>query len=862
MRAGVLIQFALFLIVLCFGEEKITQGQEITTGESDKVERVLDYEGCSVKLANSEKSIIELSYSERLPELEVKQFGYDVFQTPPERLFLPVGRDYILGPGDELVFYLWGDPVEVLQMESIYKATVDREGKIFIPAVGLITAWGKTLEEVKTMIRQILKKKFKKFKIDISVSKIRSFPVYVSGSVRKPGIVLTTGVNNVFDVLALAGGIIKTGSLRHIIIRRKEEGRLKEITIDLYDLLIKGENIEIRVRDGDVLFVPPIGRTVAIAGSVNRPGIYEIKDEKTISEMISLAGGFLPSSNREIIKVLRIENGVQKTYEVSTNDPFEVADGDILVIENIYPKHIENEIIVEGFVAYPGRYSAANNPTLQDLIEKVGLLPETDLERAEILRKDGKILSVSLYEIKQKKGNVRLEPGDKIRFFKKWEYEPIEVSGEILNPRIIPYFEGMMLRDALRDIKYKSNVRELKVVLYRKNFVREKLMHDEKQNTSKSIDLFSEDFTQLLSSLTYAELKNIKLSIERKIKNIENLLEKFEDNRLKQELSTLLQKLNIVNTKIHDYQKRGIYFVGYLFDILVKGERNLYLAPGDKIVLVKKLPEEKKRTVTILGEVNRPGVYSLEEGMTLYDLLKKAGGPTKYGYLKGLIFIRESARKLQEQQLRIAISAIEETLARGEENLELAGGSFEERLAKQMAIKKQKELLELIKRRARAGLGRIALEIPRDLEDLKNSHSNIQLVHGDYIFVPPKPNYVLVIGDVFNQVAIPFREGMPLSYYLQAVGGPGKSADLDNLYVIKANGKVISKRNFKRFLTFRWDSGKLFYGMDFMSMPLEEGDTIVVPAELKIPVMWRPLLKDIVQIIFQSISTAVLAQRL
>ncbi len=833
-----------------------------------------------------ELSPIELMYKERTGET-VKQFGYEIFKKKILTLPVPVGDEYILGPGDELLIYFWGDPVDILGLESFYSIQIDREGKIFIPSIGVIHVWGKTLGDFKKELVNRLSQKFRRFSVDVSVGKLRTFPVYVSGFVKEPGIVLATGVNTVLDVLTSAGGITKSGSLRNIVLRRYEGGRIKEIKIDLYDFLVFGEPIDIRVKDGDTIYVPPVGKTVGIIGAVKRPAIYELKDEETLNEILNLAGGVLPSAYSPVVRILRYEEDTLKAYEISLNEGIEIADGDIIKVESVYPAFVKGEVIVEGYVAYPGRYSLIKNPTLADLLPKVGILPDTNLEYGEVVRKDGTILTFKVRDIFEKRKNIKLKDGDTIKFFKKWEYEPIEISGDIENPRTIPYYEGITLKEALRGSKYKYSVEDLKVIVFRKEeqikFV-DKFIDKEEIYTLEAFEQFPlrimdlQTFNRFLSDFTYTELLKLKRVLEKRREDLLNLLntekilrkEKKGENSLNLTTSdTLIKeyldinlKLLTVNQRIEEYRRKGIFFVGYLYDILIKGTKDITLRPGDKILIKKKLPEEKVKTVTILGEVRKPGVYRLEEGMTLYDLIVKAGGYTERAYPKGLIFIRESAKRLQEEHLRIALTALEEAVIKGEEGISLAGATAEERIALEITLRKQRELLNLIKQRAKIGLGRIALDVPETLEELKDSPANIPLEDGDYIYVPSRPNYVLVLGDVYNQIAVPYEEGKPLSYYLQAVGGPGKTADLENIYVIKANGRVISRRNYDRFLTFRWEDGKLYFGTDFMSMPLEEGDTIVVPSELKVPVMWRPLIRDVVQIIFQAISTAVLAQRL
>jgi len=160
----------------------------------------------------------------------------------------------------------------------------------------------------------------------------------------------------------------------------------------------------------------------------------------------------------------------------------------------------------------------------------------------------------------------------------------------------------------------------------------------------------------------------------------------------------------------------------YLQDLLVRGVKNLdtSISPGTQIIVRKNKEFEKDRTISILGEVKRPGTYKLIPGMTLYDLLQQAGGYTEYAYPRSLVFIRESAKKLQYEQLQLTLITMEETLSKNSEVYKTAGGSDEEKAMLQLALNKQQRSFELLKKKAEMGLGRIALEIPEKLEDLKN----------------------------------------------------------------------------------------------------------------------------------------------
>ncbi len=295
--------------------------------------------------------------------------------------------------------------------------------------------------------------------------------------------------------------------------------------------------------------------------------------------------------------------------------------------------------------------------------------------------------------------------------------------------------------------------------------------------------------------------------------------------------------------------KRVIYLYSLFYKY--KSAMDISLKPGDIIIIKPILETEKPFTVRIEGEVLKPGVYELKTGMRLYDLIDQAGGLTERGYLRSLIFLREGLRKAQEEQLKINIITLEEMLAKSSTAYSGAGDLGEEKALLQMTIERQKQAINTLKVKAELMLGRIALDIPEKFEELKNSPENIELEEGDYIYIPSKPNFVTIMGDVFNQIGIPYREGKTLSYYLDLAGGLTKSADDSSIYVIKANGRVVSKLQ---------DKGWFF--SSFHNTVLEPGDAIIVPTEIKIPTLWRPIIKDVVQIIFQSLSTAVLAKRL
>ncbi len=944
--------------------ESLKESLQQESGVSESIESV---EGTVQEI--EQPSDIEEMYSSIVKERKrkLKQFGYKFFKRKSSKMFLPVGKDYILGPGDSLVLYLWGDPVDILGLKGMYNLVIDREGKIYIPNLGVFYVWGLSVGKTQKILRNALSKKFKSFEMELSVGKLRQFPVYVSGFVKKPGSVMVTGVYSILDVLSAAGGVSKNGTLRNIVLRRTENGEKKEINIDLYDFFADGKPIDIRIKEGDLIYVPPIGKTVGIRGVVKRPAIYEIKDEKYVKDIIDLAGGVFPSVYEKGLKILRYQDNELRIFEGKLTDKkilhTELLNGDFIIIRKII-ELVTNSVIVKGYVPYPGEYQIEKNKTLRDLINKVSLFPDTNIYYGEIIRQEAgkytqyinfvpkdiiegktnielkptdivrfyqfgdikkvnfnkfknavivkgqikypgvftykegmklsyilknnellvdtniyygeivrkefpdlkyEVINFSPKDIIEGKTDLELKPMDEITFYPKWVFEPVQISGEVKNAQIVPYYQGVKLLDVIKDVDLKEKPRFLKAVIYRK---KEKKKSEETKEVEtlqnipyKEVPSDLEYLSQAKKVFTVEELQNLSpeeyaLALQKR---------RFAQSELEGQVSSANKELIQQEAKREEEEKEERYTIVYLYDLLIKGDKNvnIELNPGDKILIQEIKASEKNKKVVILGEVLKPGIYNYEEGMRLSDLIEKAGGYTGDAYPRGLIFIRESAKKLQEEQLNISLLTMEETLAKSQEGYAAVGASPEEQALIQITLNKQKQLLEVLKQKAKLGLGRIALDVPSSLKELKKSKDNIELNDGDYIYVPSKPNYVLVLGDVYNQISLPYREDKTVRYYLNQVGGLGKNADKENLYVIKANGRVISKRQGNSFFgRFRWEDKKFYFRTSFYDMKLEQGDTIVVPSEIKVPTLWRPLLRDVTQIIFQALSTAVLAKRL
>ncbi|PYU37758.1 MAG: hypothetical protein DMG54_32530, partial [Acidobacteria bacterium] len=293
----------------------------------------------------------------------LERFGLDVFRKGEANpaylpMDLPVGANYVVGPGDSLSFDLWGGVAQRLLR------TVDREGRVSLPEVGPILVSGRTLGDVQQEVQRVLRTQFRDVSADVSLQRLRTVRVYVVGDVASPGGYDVSSLSTPLNALFAAGGVTEQGSLR-----RLEHYRGKQLIeeVDAYDLLLHGIRGDLaRLENGDSLLVPPLGAVVKVDGMVRRPALYELRSETTLEDALDLAGGILPAAALRHIEVQRLvahEKRTMLSVEIGeTSDPeavraqlrgLRVQDGDEIHIFPIAPYNSAS-IYLQGHVLRPG----------------------------------------------------------------------------------------------------------------------------------------------------------------------------------------------------------------------------------------------------------------------------------------------------------------------------------------------------------------------------------------------------------------------------------------------------------------------------------------------------------------------------
>lgn len=336
----------------------------------------------------------------------LKQFGYDFFDAHAGGFTslqdVPVGADYVIGPQDSLAVHIWNVPDQ--NFNRSYIAPVERDGMVVIPQVGAIPVGGQTFSQAERTIHARLSMLLKRFELHVSMARIRTMKVYVVGEVARPGAYELSALATASNAIYAACGPSRSGSLRQVRIMRdgKTVGQL-----DLYDFLLQGDRRQDnRLQAGDVVLVPPLGPVVAISGSVKRPAIYELKPGTRLTELLTLAGGLTPLSDRQrchlfrqdpalkernmidvdLVRALASQGQEKSRLGVEGGDPL-LMDGDYIRIATL-PTQVVNVVSLVGAVKSPGPYEFRAGMHVKDILTPEQLTVDAYADRAEIVRTD------------------------------------------------------------------------------------------------------------------------------------------------------------------------------------------------------------------------------------------------------------------------------------------------------------------------------------------------------------------------------------------------------------------------------------------------------------------------------------------
>jgi protein involved in polysaccharide export with SLBB domain len=785
-------------------------------------------------------------YSKRSPKLQ--RFGEDVFLNGTGNLDelpmdLPAGPDYVVGPGDGLTITLTGGISQRLQR------VVDREGRVALPEVGAVEVSGHNLGDVQHLVQTVLRGQFRGVDADVSLSRIRTVRVYVTGDVERPGPYDVSSLSTPLNALYIAGGPTSGGSLR---ILRHYRGKQLIQEVDVYDLLLHGIRGDVqRLQAGDTIQVPPLKGQVTIEGMVRRPAVYELNGEKGLAEVLELAGGVLPSGTLRHVDVERVESHEGRTMlrldipetnsDASVNkalEDFVVQDGDKIKITPILP-YADKTVYLDGHVSRPGKFAYTDGMKVTDLIKSYkDVLPEPSISHAEIIRLSQpdfapEVLTFNLGDaLAGKDQDLVLKPFDIVRVFGRFDFEDppvITVTGEVRDPgdhltngvahlRDAVYLAGGTTRDALladAQVFRKTSDGKLEVINVNLTKALEGDANDNIVLEPKDRVFIHRDLNKLDpptvtiegevgrpgkyplgENLTAASLVRVAGGFKRGAYTDEADLTRYE----------VEQGTKIVSDHVE---------VPIAKAMAGEPDADVRLRDGD-VLTIGQLSgwNDLGATIKVTGEVVHPGTYGIQQGESLSSVIQRAGGFLPDAYPYGAVFERVQLRELEEknradliQRMRVESKSVKLVPNMDEDDQAQAKASI-------MQYQKTIGILENT-----PPAGRLVIHISQDVPRWANTSADIQVRSGDAIYVPKRSGIVLVDGSVYNPTGITYKPGKNAGWYLKQAGGPTAMADRKGIFVVRADGSVAG------------GPGGVFSG-GVESTELRPGDLVVVPEQI------------------------------
>lgn len=782
------------------------------------------------------------------PGTDPKRFGSDVFNRGTKAslkvpMDMPAGPDYVVGPGDSLAINLWGGVTQRIAR------TVDREGRVALPAIGPVLIAGKTLDEAQRAVQSALRSEFRDVSADLSLSRLRSVRVYVVGDVVRPGAYDVSALSTALSVLFVAGGPTSNGSLR--VVKHYRGNRLLE-EVDVYDLILKGVRAAASpLENGDTILVPPVGPQVTVKGAVRRPAIYETHGEGNLSDVIDLAGGMLPTAALSHIEVQRLVEHQSRTMlslNVSdVDDPkavvqqltaFHVQPGDTIQIFPIAPFN-KDAVYLSGHVVRPGRYSYHAEMRLADLVSSYNdLLPEPASAYAEIIRLAAPahapvVFSFSLANaLANPAASPLLQPLDTVRIFSRYDFEDapsVTVTGAVRRPGTYRTTGQVHVTDAIHlggNLTPEALPEDAQVI------------HHQPDGTIQvmNINLQRAEAGDLTDNVLLASGDRLLVHEDQRKANPATVLVEGEvANPGRYPLTAALHVSELV--RVAGGLKRSADpsvadLVHYLpsnhqvesrrdeiqIDAALSGKADddKPLQDGD-VLTIRRLGgwDDMGATIAVLGELKHPGTYGFQPGERLSSVLRRAGGFSANAYPFGAVLVRTDVQQLQEQSRAELIRRLQ---AEQQQLKLLPDVDADQKKAKEAAIQQLNTTMGNLVNSA--ALGRVVIHISSKIDRWANTPDDIQLRAGDRLYVPKRMESVSVIGQVYNPTTITYRPGKSAQWYLGQAGGPSGLANKKGVFVVRADGSVLGGQ------------GTSFWHGQTLSAALLPGDTVVVPEKV------------------------------
>ena len=698
---------------------------------------------------------------------------------------IPVGPGYILGPGDQLDIQVSG---QVNRQLSLW---VDRNGTIFIPELGTIQVAGLPYSQLNSFLNKQLSRIYRNFTVTAALGSLRTIQVFVVGQARRPGSFTVSSLSTLLNALFASGGPAATGSVRDIQVKRGGE------TIDhfdLYDLLLHGDKShDIPLATGDVIFIPFAGPQVAVLGGVNHPAIYELKGDTSVAQGLEFAGGgSSASSNGDVLleRVYAHTNRDVKSVSQEESKGTLMQGGDIVTVRTVIDR-FRNAVTLRGNVANPGRYAWHAGMRVSELIPN-----KESLITRDYWRKRNQLGQFVLQQSEESETTLR--PGQ-------------------IQPRSSALQPGANPQGAQAQGQQQGTQADQAALLRQQQMQAAAALAQQNEGSllqapGNAQAATSESATQSGAASAQAGGNSVGAALTGtagpfRARNDVVLSAPDIDWSYavieRQDAKTL-------TTSLIPFNLGKIVLDG-------DGSQDVELLPGDVVTIFSKadirVPSaQQTRYVRLEGEFVAAGVYSVLPGETLRGLLRRAGGFTPDAYLYASEFTRQSTQRVEQQRLNEYADELDAQISSTTASNQARALSVADATA--AAASENAARAAVARLRRVTPIGRIVLDLKPDSQGIDNI-PDIALEDGDRFVVPRVPSNVNVEGQVYSANAFVFRPGQHVLDYMHKAGGPDREADRKRIFLLRADGSVVSRQYAK-----------------VERATIYPGDTIVVPPVL------------------------------
>lgn len=815
--------------------------------------------GVSSVVAAAPVSRIEADYARRLSS-DISQFGYDVFgsgASASQVVSGAVSESYVVGIGDQIVVTLRG------QVNQGISATVDREGRLILQDLPPIPAAGRSFGDLRREIETRVRENYVSTEAFVSLGDVRAISVTLTGEVVKPGTQTLTSFSTLVDALTAGGGIKKTGSLRTVSLIRQGQTKV----VDLYGFLMGYSNeADLLLQDGDRISIPTIGRTVAVAGDVVRPGIFEMPPDAagplSVAEMLDYAGGPIrPAGNR--FNLLRLDrNGQDQVQNLSGQTAVPVQTGDVIQITLSQDLRV-GSVTITGNVTVAGVRPLTSAPTLRALLADPPILaddaylPFGVIQTTDATTRIRKFVPVNLGVALRGGGNFRLRDRDKLIVLSR---EDIRYLGSDDVQTMLSGVQPAQARSSAPDLSQNvqaqnptlastlpppNNVsgssclglRSLAEAVRADSTGRFRNARQTFQNTQAGGSLqvsraCPEIFDDVPDLLPFVIEHVVSLDGQVRVPGSYPIIPG----------TSLATVLDIAGGTTVEADRRAIE-IGYFSTLspsnvagawrsvqsLGATTASIKLNPGDSIRIPQSAQLREDGTVTLAGEFNHPGRYVIRRGETLLQLIQRSGGYTNQAFPYGAVFTREAVRAQQQQGYERTAREIQAGLPQLVQQ-----GSDDSSKNAVAALPAIQSLISELKSIPAAG--RVVIEADPTVLAAK-PELDFSLDAGDQLFMPKRPLFVTVSGEVLNPGTVQYDGKLTADDYVNFAGGTTEAADTGRTFVVMPNGQA------QPLDLSSWS---------YSSVRVPPGSVIIVPRDLTPFDLYR-LVKDVGSIV-QSLA--------